>query len=203
MADSLVARGVCMHLHLCKIGPHQQNRPEKLTYGVEIAIVRRFREYPDRAVGKIQRAEGSRKALAIWPHRMPQGKKSLGCVTLDTRDSPQDIPGRGFMGSECRKSAAHRNRACDTLHLGWAMRAGTAKRSRLILCSKGKTLGHRRLLCLACCTALQTQQQGRSSSETLQRSQFFACTAKSEALALLRVSHRFGFKVLRAFTKEF
>ena len=34
---------------------------------------------------------------------------------------------------------------------------------------------------LACCTASQTQQQGRSSSETLQRSQFFACTARSEA----------------------
>ncbi len=56
---------------------------------------------------------------------------------------------------------------------------------------------------LACCTASQTQQQGRSSSETLQRSQFFACTVKREALTLLRVSHRFSCKVLRASTKEF
>src|ERR1700730_3543517 len=47
--------------------------------------------------------------------------------------------------SGCHKSVAHRNRACDTLHLGWAMRAGTAKRSRLILASLGKTLDHRRL----------------------------------------------------------
>ena len=45
---------------------------------------------------------------------------------------------------------------------------------------RGKTLGHRRLLCLACCTASQTQQQGRSSPETLQRSQIFACTAKAK-----------------------
>lgn len=51
------------------------------------------------------------------------------CATLDTRDSPQDVPVLFGMS----KSAAHRNRACDTLHLGWAMRAGTAKRSRLIL----------------------------------------------------------------------
>ena len=49
------------------------------------------------------------------------------------------------------------------------------------LVSRGKTLDHRRLLCLVCCTALQTRQQGRSSPETLQRSHFFACTAKSEA----------------------
>jgi hypothetical protein len=38
---------------------------KKLTYHAEVAIVRRFREYPDRAVGKSQQAEGSRKALAI------------------------------------------------------------------------------------------------------------------------------------------
>ena len=101
-----------------------RKRAKKLTYGAEIAIVRRFREYPDRAVGKVQRADGSRKALAIWPHRMPQGKKWLVCVTLDTRDSPQDIPDQGFIGSECRKPVAHRNRACDTLHpwMGYAGR---------------------------------------------------------------------------------
>jgi len=52
---------------------------------------------------------------------------------MDTRDSPQGIFDPRFIGSECSKPAAHRNRACDTLHLGWAMRAGTAKRSRLPL----------------------------------------------------------------------
>jgi len=114
---------------------HRRKRDKKLTYSAEIAIVRRFREYPDRAVGKSQRAEGSRKAHATWPPPLTQVRKVV-CVTLDTRDSPQDIPDQGFIGSECRKPAAHRNRACDTLHLGWAMRAGTAKRSRLILWSK-------------------------------------------------------------------
>jgi hypothetical protein len=39
--------------------------------------------------------------------------------------------------------------------------------------------------------------------ETLQRSHIFACMAKSEALNLLRVSHKFSCTVLRAFTKEF
>ena len=45
----------------------------------------------------------------------------------------------------------------------------------------GKTLGHRRLLCLACCTASQTQQQGRTSAKRrFSVLILFACTAKSE-----------------------
>ena len=42
--------------------------------------------------------------------------------------------------------------------------------------------------------ASQTQQQGRSSSETLQRSQFFCVYGKKRSLNLLRVSLRFGCK---------
>lgn len=120
--------------------------------------------------------------------------------------SPQDIPDRCFsQRSECRKSAAHRNRACDTLHLGWAMWAGTAKRSRLILEVRGKTLGHRRLLCLVCCTASQTQQQGRSSPRSLGKRRFSVLNflrvrlhvqQRSETVALLRVSLRFRCTVL-------
>ena len=48
----------------------------KLTPGAQIAIVRRFREYLGRAVGKIQRAAGWRKARAIHFHGQPQkGRK--------------------------------------------------------------------------------------------------------------------------------
>jgi hypothetical protein len=51
---------------------HPKKWAKKLTYNAEVVIVRRFREYPDRAVGKIQRAEGSRKAHAIWPPHLTQ-----------------------------------------------------------------------------------------------------------------------------------
>jgi len=53
-------------------------------------------------------------------------QKKQNCATLDTE---KDTAGLLELGKP--KSAAHRMRACDTLHLGWAMRAGTAKRSRL------------------------------------------------------------------------
>src|SRR5271154_7000303 len=55
---------------------------------------------------------------------------------------------------------------------------------------------------LVCCIGLQTQQ-GRSSSETLQRSHFFACTAKKTKLESdLCVFHKFGCNVLRALTRS-
>ena len=56
---------------------------------------------------------------------------------------------RGISGQ--LDTAAYRNRACDTLHPGWAIRAGTAKRSRP---SKlmWETLGHRRLFSSDLCS---------------------------------------------------
>jgi hypothetical protein len=106
------------------------------------------------------------------------------------------------------QAAAHRNRACDTLHLGWAMRAGTAKRSRLILESWGKTLDHRRLFTSGLLYRFTDATAGKNFAPFGEQRRFsvlnlFACTAESEANTLLRVSHRFSCKVLRAFTKEF
>src|ERR1700729_2522275 len=58
---------------------------------------------------------------------------------------------------------------------------------------------------LVCCTGLQTQQ-GRSSSETLQRSHFFVCTGmyceKAKPESYLCVSHKFGCNVSRALTRS-
>jgi len=68
------------------------------------------------------------------------------------------------------QSVAYRNRACDTLHPGWAMRAGTAKRSRLFL-EWGNTLGHRRLFSSG--YGSTDAKQGRSSQEALQRPHSF------------------------------
>src|SRR5271168_976924 len=42
----------------------RKNRARKLTYGAQIAIVRRFREYPGRVVGEIRHTTGWRKARA-------------------------------------------------------------------------------------------------------------------------------------------
>jgi hypothetical protein len=64
----------------CDLAMPHGKPAKKLTYRAEIAIVRRFREYPDRAVGKIQRAEGSRKAHAIWPPHLTQVR--TGCFAL-------------------------------------------------------------------------------------------------------------------------
>jgi hypothetical protein len=90
--------------------------------------------------GWVEKNPRDRKIRLLVARREPND-----CVILDTRDSPQSIPDHWLFGLKCCKSAAYRNRACDTLHPGWAMRAGTAKRSRLILEIEGKTLDHRRL----------------------------------------------------------
>jgi hypothetical protein len=56
---------VGLHPDNPELAAHLRKWAKKLTCNAEIVIVRRFREYPDRAVGKLQRAEGSRKAHAI------------------------------------------------------------------------------------------------------------------------------------------
>ena len=171
---------------------------KKLTYSAEIAIVRRFREYPDRAVGKIQRTDGWRKTHAIWLHRLTQVREWLFALHW-----MQEIHRRAFLITDSSdlnvvslRPIAIVPATPSTLDglCGPEQRNGVGSSFEV----KGKTLGHRRLLCLACCTASQTQQQGRSSSETLQRSQFFACTAvytkeaKPSLARLTQVSlHRF------------
>ncbi len=61
-----------------------------MTYSAKIAIVRRFREYPDRIVGKPAhgRAEKSPRNLTPYP---AVKQESAVCAILDTRDSPQNI----------------------------------------------------------------------------------------------------------------
>ncbi|MBB5341657.1 hypothetical protein HDF12_003764 [Edaphobacter lichenicola] len=181
---------------------------KSLTFCGRIAIVRRFREYPDRVVGEARRTDGWRKTHVILGSPPVAKRVENDCVILDTRDSPQDIPDlcfARFIGSECRSSAAYRNRACDTLHPGWAMRAGTAKRSRLILEIEGKTLGHRRLFTSGLLYRF-TDAAGKIFVRDASAFSLFCvygvCTAKGEAQYYLRVSHKFGCNVSRALTRS-
>ena len=104
---------------LRRISGERRECSQRLTCAAPLDIVRRFREYPECA-GSV--TLGRRVA-----ERSCRRQMSHACDTLDTRDSPQDIA--GFWRSVVLRPFAIV--PATPSYPGWAMRAGTAKRSRL------------------------------------------------------------------------
>ena len=153
-------------------GSVAEKSAKKLTQNWQIDIVRRFREYPGRTVGETRRVkrvekspsnrrstssqDGNTRIALYWIqeiHRrisliFDQNVVSLRPIAI-VPATPSTLD--GLCGPE------QRNGVGSSLEV-------EERRSATVDCLR-----------LVCCIGLQTQQ-GRSSSETLQRSQFFACT---------------------------
>ncbi len=175
----------------------QERSGQKLTQRAEIAIVRRFREYPDRFVGKPQRTEGRRKAHAI-PIPMPVSKQDKEfCAILDTRDSPQYISDHCFPRSEyvvTLRPIAIVPATPSTLEglCGPGQRNGVGSSFE-----SGKTLDHRRLFTSGLLYRFTDATAGKIfGHEALQRPHSF-CVYGKKSRDLSACLAKFGCKVLR------
>jgi hypothetical protein len=93
-----------------------QNSTRSLTPSGWFVSLRRFREYPERAVMKRRKWQASRLGLRYTGYKRFTAGFSGSLGRIET-----------YCGLAWKFQPIYR--ACATLHPGWAMRAGTAKRS--------------------------------------------------------------------------
>ena len=183
-----------------------------MTYSAKIAIVRRFREYPDRIVGKPAhgRAEKSPRNLTPYP---AVKQESAVCAILDTRDSPQNILDHCSLSPDLNVVSLRpiaivpatpstldglcgpeqRNGVGSSFELGKDARPPSTVFVWLVVPIYRRNSRERSSSCSGA---------GLSVEEALQRSQSFCVYGKKRSPLLLSVSHGFGFKVLRALLRS-
>ena len=173
----------------------------KLTPGAQIAIVRRFREYLGRAVGKIQRAAGWRKARAIHFHGQPQkGRKWKFALHWI-----QEIHRRTFLIVDLNVASLRPIAIVPATPSTLDGLCGPEQRNGV---GSSFEVGKDARPPSTVYVWLVVPLHRRNSREDLRQRRFSVLNflrvrQEAKPSPLLRVSPRFGCKVLRAFTKEF
>ena len=124
------------------------------------------------------RCGGRRKAQRFM--KVLRKQKKQNCATLDTEKDNRRASGIGE-AEICGPS-----KTCLRHPPPWMGYAGRDSETESALLERGRTLGHRRLFSSGCSGSTDVKQ-GRSSRETLQRSQLFArLRADTKTSTLLR-----------------
>ena len=119
-------------------------------------------------------------------------QEAVVCAILDTRDSPQDIPGHLDLNVVSLRPIAIVPATPSTLDglCGPEQRNGVGSSFELRKDARPPSTVYVWLVVPLHRRNSREDLRPFFGEETLQRSHFFACTAKSEALTLLRVSHQ-------------
>jgi hypothetical protein len=168
-----------------------------LTFIWQVAIVRRFREYPGHVVGETQRVKGRKQALAIADGSSQDRNPQIALHWI------QEIHRRISLISDQDVASLRPIAivpATPSTRMGYAGRNSETESAHPFDSRKDARPPSTVYVWLV----VLIYRRGREDlrQETRQRSHFFACTAKSEARTLLCVSHKFGCHVSRALTRS-